>query len=308
MSSAEPIPSNFPITLIHFSDIHLTARPLGWRFQDFWNKRLTGWMNLRLGRGRRFRHGSVIIDALMNDIRARKPDHLIFSGDATMLGFQAEFAAAAERLGVGRTDLPGAIAVPGNHDYYVARSVREGGFERHFAPWQQGVRIGRHTYPFAQRVGPIWLIGVNSACANAWSFDARGRVGAEQLARLEQLLAQLGDGMRILVTHYPISIADGGYEKPWRRLRDWQHLEKIAKGGKIQLWLHGHRHGPYIHHPTAARPFGQICAGSATQADRWSYHQYIIDENRILIHRRSWSAERKQFEDSAVESMELIHF
>ena len=179
MFTAEHTPLSFPIHLSHFSDIHLTTRPLGWRFQDFWNKRLSGWMNLKLGRGLRFRFGPMIIESLMKDIRERRPQHLIFSGDATMLGFDAEFATAAARLGVGHPGLPPGLAVPGNHDYYVSTPSNKEDLKSYFASWQQGVRIDHHTYPFAQKVGPIWLIAVNSACANGWAFDAR-RTGRER--------------------------------------------------------------------------------------------------------------------------------
>ena len=96
------------IRLAHFSDIHLTARPLGWGLRDFLSKRLTGWMHLRLGRGRRFRDAETIVHALMDDIRECGCQHIVFSGDATTMGFESEFAAAARAI---RFDLPG-IAVP----------------------------------------------------------------------------------------------------------------------------------------------------------------------------------------------------
>lgn len=133
--------------------------------------------------------------------------------------------------------------------------------------------------------------------------STRGQVGSEQLIRLEQLLAQLGDGLRILVTHYPILLAGGRLEKPWRRLRDWQRLVKIAIAGGIKLWLHGHRHAAYQLPPTLARPFGQICVGSATQTDRWSYHEYVVEEKRILVQRRTWSPGKERFEDAGMQEM-----
>ena len=43
------------VRLVHFSDIHLTTEPLGWRRADWFNKRLPGWINLKwLGREHRF--------------------------------------------------------------------------------------------------------------------------------------------------------------------------------------------------------------------------------------------------------------
>src|SRR5260221_3299706 len=140
------------VRLLHFSDVHITAKPLGWRGRDVASKRFTGWLNLRvLGRGHRFRHASHVADALVREIKQRRPDHLIFSGDATSLAFESEFRAAATALGVGDPEMPAGLAIPGNHDCYVKHPVTERLFERYFAPWQKGERMDGETYPFAQQ-------------------------------------------------------------------------------------------------------------------------------------------------------------
>ena len=78
------------VRLAHFSDIHLTARPLGWRVRDAFNKRPTGWVNVKvLGRGHRFRHANDVTAALRREFAGRGFDQLVFSGDATTLGFPA---------------------------------------------------------------------------------------------------------------------------------------------------------------------------------------------------------------------------
>src|SRR5262245_46243046 len=193
------------VRLCHFSDVHLTIRPLGWTVRDVFGKRTTGWMNLSLlGRGKRFQHAPSVVDVLRCDLSTRGFDHIVFSGDATMLGFDSEMFAAAEAIGVNDTTLPPAIAVPGNHDVYVARAARRRAFEEAFRPWQEGQRVGDSHYPFARKVGHVWLIGVNSARANFWPWDASGKVGEKQLERLRELAATLDSGPRIVVSHYPI--------------------------------------------------------------------------------------------------------
>ena len=145
------------VRLAHFSDVHVTVRPLGWALRDLRSKRVSGWFNLKaLGRGHNFRHAVAVARTLVADLRARRPDHLVFSGDATALGFTRELAHAAKLLHVTGGSPPG-IAVPGNHDYYTRRAAKAGEFERVFAPWQHGERLDRHTYPFAQRVGHVRL-------------------------------------------------------------------------------------------------------------------------------------------------------
>src|SRR5437899_9208304 len=207
------------VVLAHFSDVHLTVRRLGWLLRDLASKRVTGWFNLKaLGRGKRFEHAEVVARAMVGEFRKRRPDTLVFCGDATALGFASEFAHAARALHVGDAELPPGFVVPGNHDYYTPPAVASGAFEREFAPWLEGVRVDEHRYPFARRVGPVWLIGVNSSTANLQPWDASGAVGADQRERLRRLLERLEGGVRILVTHYPVCLASCAPETPWHDL------------------------------------------------------------------------------------------
>src|SRR5687767_7904706 len=94
--------SNQPsIRLAHFSDVHITAKRLGWTHRDWFSKRLTGWVNHRVfGRRYRFRRAEDVLLSLVAELRRQPIDRVIFSGDATALGFEAEFARAAELLGM----------------------------------------------------------------------------------------------------------------------------------------------------------------------------------------------------------------
>jgi 3',5'-cyclic AMP phosphodiesterase CpdA len=290
------------IRVAHFSDIHVTARSV-WRPGDWLNKRLSAWVNLRfLGRGRRFRDADRVLRALRDEWLARRPDHLLFSGDATALGFPEEEAHAAALLTVGHW--PG-LAVPGNHDYCTASARRSGAFEHQFAPWQHGERLAGSTYPFAQKVGHVWFVAVNSATVNRWAMDARGAVGPDQLDRLEALLARLDSGPRVLVTHYPIAVPDGKPEHRFRVLRDLDNLLAVAVQGGIALWLHGHRHDAYHLPAGQVSPFPVICAGSATQSGRWSYGEYTITGQRLLGRQRVFHPGEGVFQDSRTFDLEL---
>lgn len=288
------------LRLAHLSDIHVTAPGCRWRPRDWFNKRMSAWVNLRvLGRGQRFAHADAILAALRADLCEQRVDHVIFSGDATALGFPEETARAAELLDVGAAGgLPG-IAVPGNHDYTTHADFHGGHFEKHFAPWQRGQRIGDATYPFAQRVGPVWLIGVNSAKPNVLPWDASGGVGAAQLTRLETLLAQLDEAPRILVTHYPVRLADGRRENFTHNLRDLDALVDTAKRHRVGLWLHGHRHHPYEHAAGAETPFAHICACSTTQRGAWSYRVYQIDGPHLTATKREYDPATGRFFDAS---------
>jgi 3',5'-cyclic AMP phosphodiesterase CpdA len=301
------------LRLAHLSDIHLTAADLEWTLADWFNKRYAAWFNFRwLGRRHRFRHADGILRILMAELRQQPPDHVIFSGDATALGFESEFRRAAECLGVANTETAevskdfgklSGLAVPGNHDYCTRPAAASGLFERYFGPWQTGVRIDGHVYPFAQRVGPVWLVGVNSCTGNRWAWDAGGSVGPEQTERLARLLATLDPGPRILVTHYPVALASGAGERRTHGLRDVKQLIDVASRGGVCLWLHGHRHKPYCLRPGLLTPFPIICAGSATQTGCWSYSQYVLEEQRLQVRRRTFCLQTKSFQES--ESYEL---
>lgn len=295
------------VRLAHFSDVHLTARPLGWHPRDLVSKRLTGWMHVTLlGRGRRFRSAPRVVAALRRELRDRPADALVFSGDATGLGFEAEFAAAAHALGVDAPDLPPAVAVPGNHDYYTRRAVSRGYFEQYFAPWLQGVRVDPDTYPFARQVGPVWLLCVNSCTANRWNWDASGAVGPAQLERLKKLNAALGPGPRVLITHYPLRTARGTVEPRVHRLRDHAAALTAAVECRVGLWLHGHIHRAY-HLPASAAsvPFPLVCAGSTTQNNRWGYNEYTIAGNQVEAVRRVYDPDRDAFRDSERFEVEM---
>jgi 3',5'-cyclic AMP phosphodiesterase CpdA len=286
------------IRLAHFSDVHVTAPVLDWTREDWFNKRYAAWLNLRwLGRGRLFRRAEEVVRALAAELSHRALDHIVFSGDATALGFEAEMKRAADLLQVGSADQPAGLAVPGNHDYVTRQAAASGLFERYFAPWQIGKRVDETVYPFAQRVGQYWLIGVNSCTGNRWPWDAGGRVGDEQLERLRRLLESLTPGPRILVTHYPVYLASGRRELPWRNLRDLDRLLAVASTGGVCLWLHGHRHGAYHVAESSAAPFPVLCAGSATQRSRWSYSEYELEGRKCQVLRRAFDGKQGSFQD-----------
>jgi 3',5'-cyclic AMP phosphodiesterase CpdA len=292
-----------PIRLVHFSDIHVTVRRCAWQREDWLNKRMAAWVNLRLlGRGFRFRTTEQVLAALQEELEKNPPDRIVFSGDATAMGFEEEMARAAALLRV--AEWPG-LAVPGNHDYCTISAMLSGGFERSFAPWLVGERISEAIYPFAQRVGPAWLIAVNSATANRWAWDASGAVGADQLERLRVLLSRLEGGPRILVTHYPVAVANGQRERKARHLRDLDDLLAIATAGGVGLWLHGHRHDAYHHSAVEFAPFPVICAGSTTQSGHWSYGDYTIDGDRLTGRLRIFDPVQNGFHEGQAFEMSL---
>src|SRR6267142_4638752 len=76
-------------TLAHLSDPHLPPLP-SLRLRDLAGKRALGYLNWT--RNRRNVHKRDVLDALVSDLQAQKPDHIAITGDLVNLALEAEFA------------------------------------------------------------------------------------------------------------------------------------------------------------------------------------------------------------------------
>lgn len=278
------------LRLAQISDLHLPCWPARWRKRDWTAKRLAGWLNMRwLFRSEVFDLAETVARALVRDIMSRRPNAVVLCGDVACLGFEEEFAMAASILRPLFENFPG-VAVPGNHDHYVAESVRSQAFERHFAPWQQGSRLDEAVYPFLLELDSVALLAINSAQATVWPWDTRGQIGAQQMKYMENLLASAAGRCRsfLLVTHYPLLRANGSPETYFRRLVDAESLAELLARHRALAWLHGHRHHPYLLAPEVHRGFALICSGSATQRRVWSYYELEWREQTLLAQRRAY--------------------
>ena len=99
---------------------------------------------------------------------------------------------------------------------------------------------GRARYPFVRLRGPLALIGVNS-CVATGDLGAWGEVGAEQLARLEALLAhpEVARRIRVVLIHHPPVMHKGGEA---RNLQDRDALAAVLARAGADIVLHGHDH------------------------------------------------------------------
>ncbi len=82
----------------------------------------------------------------------------------------------------------------------------------------------------------------------------------------------------------------------------------MAARGGVAAWLHGHRHDRYHHGAGALAPFPILCAGSATQAGRWSYSELTLEsvgvgtppnpwEGRLTVAPRTFDPDAGTFRD-----------
>jgi 3',5'-cyclic AMP phosphodiesterase CpdA len=220
-------------TLAHLSDPHLPPLPAA-RMRDLVGKRALGYLNWT--RNRHKYHRREVLDALVADLQAQRPDHIAVTGDLVNLALEAEFKPAQAWLeSVGTPQQ--VTVVPGNHDAYV-RATRHH-FVDAFEPYLRGDAEANGTpFPFVRRRGPLALIGVSSAVPTP-PLMATGRLGRAQLDALDRQLADLSteDAFRVLLVHHPLHS-----DSRMKHLTDSKALRAVLKRRGVELVLHGHDH------------------------------------------------------------------
>ena len=220
-------------TLAHLSDPHLPPLPAA-RLRDLAGKRALGYLNWT--RNRHKYHRREVLDALVADMQAQRPDHVAVTGDLVNLALDAEFTPAQAWLqSVGQPQH--VTVVPGNHDAYVRATKHR--FAGTFDDYLRGdTEAGGAPFPFVRRRGPLALIGVSSAVPTA-PLMATGRIGRAQLDALDPILAQLASeqAFRVLLVHHPLHS-----DSRMKRLTDSRQLRALLKRHGVELVLHGHDH------------------------------------------------------------------
>ncbi|HTQ37005.1 MAG TPA: metallophosphoesterase [Steroidobacteraceae bacterium] len=288
------------LTFAHVSDLHLPFEPrLGWR-QRFSKRQLSAWS----WRRRRAVQRPEILDALRAELRARRPDHVVVTGDITNFSLPGEFAQAAQWLA--ELAPPGRLsAVPGNHDALVAM------------PYAQGLgRLGAYMatedgWPYVRYGGSVAFIGLKTALPTA-PLLASGRLGTRQLERLGQLLheeAAAGRTRVVLLHHPPV---DGAVSRR-KALADRAALRAVLRQAGAELVLHGHARGARLEAvPGPHGPIPVLCVPSSSalpnprdEAARWHLVTLSGGAQWARVAVRQWSVAAKGFVDAATYELRL---
>jgi 3',5'-cyclic AMP phosphodiesterase CpdA len=196
------------LRIAHVSDTHvLSTAGVEWRRMLF-NKRLTGYANLMLDRGRTHRR-EYLLAVLAG--AAAGADHVVVTGDLTNLALESEYEEARALLnGVARS--VEVTVVPGNHDIYLPSISRERRGAHYLAKFLQSdlpdlaLDLPAGPYPCVKLRGPAAIIALSSAVPRP-PFIAAGYLGEAQLAALARVLAHPDVAQRtplILVHHPPV--------------------------------------------------------------------------------------------------------
>lgn len=206
------------------------------------NKRLLGYLSWH--RKRHLRHRPEIMAAMLDDIGAAGPDHIMVSGDLVNIALPDEFVASREWL---KTVGPpqDVTVIPGNHDAYVRVPFEQG--IGHWTPWMLGDEASEVVFPFVRQRGPVAFVMLSTANPTP-PLSASGTLGKQQLDRLEAILDDLRgqDVFRVVVLHHP---PEDYPTKRRKALRDRAAFRAVLTRTGAELVLHGHQHHSH---------FGQI--------------------------------------------------
>ncbi len=263
-------------TLAHLSDPHLPPLPAA-RLRDLAGKRALGYLNWK--RNRHKYHRREVLDALVSDLQAERPDHIAVTGDLVNLALEAEFAPARAWLeSVGAPDR--VTVIPGNHDAYVR--VTQHRFAEAWGSYLDGdAAPGGVAFPSLRRRGPLALISLSSAVPTP-PLMATGRLGRAQLDALERMLAALSgeQAFRVLLIHHPLRS-----DSRVKRLTDSPLLLALLKQHGVELILHGHDHVHstiWVEGPKGAIPAIGVPSASAVAHGRYpgaAYNLFSIERD-----------------------------
>ena len=264
MNGAEPALSTNVMRFAHVSDLHLPFEPaLHWK-QRLSKRQLSAWS----WRRRRAVQRPEILQALRADLEQARPAQLLVTGDITNFSLPEEYARAATWLSE-LADRMAVNIVPGNHDALVAVPAEQG-----LGRWQRF--MGEGGWPWLVRRGPVSFIGLCSAVPTK-PLLASGRLGDEQLHKLDELLAAEGRGgqLRVVLLHHPL--VDGAVSAR-KALRDRAGLRAVLARRGAELVLHGHARWSRLESvPGPNGPVPVLCVPSSTalpnprdEAARWN--------------------------------------
>jgi 3',5'-cyclic AMP phosphodiesterase CpdA len=283
------------VKIAHFSDVHALSLE-GTRPWHFLNKRVAGYINLRLNR--KDKHPVALFRAIVDDLNARPVDHVIVTGDLTNLSLEPEFKLAREVLDGIKLGPEAVTVVPGNHDVYTLSAMAGKLFVDTFAPYATSDRGSAVEFPLVRVRGELAIVGVSTARPSPPPL-ADGWIGRKQLQKLDERLAALEGKFRVLALHHPPYT---NRHSILRGLRDRGRLQKILATRGAELVLHGHEHRDVrMTLPGNRAEIPVIGVGSGTYDDhrperRARYNIYTVEGGQLVsVETRVHDANKNQF-------------
>lgn len=209
------------------------------------NKRLTGYVNIRARRGSI--HKEFAVRAVAAAIRREAVDHVVITGDVSNLALEKEFELVSDvlerDLGLSPDDVS---LVPGNHDAYTRGAFRSRRFQRYFSRYLRSdldVAEAGESWPFVKLRGSVAFIGLSTAVPRP-PLVASGQLGAAQRRGLERALRHPEVKRRTVVVlqHHPIINPPRFAKVLLEGLLDAKAEVELLADLSHGLVLHGHLH------------------------------------------------------------------
>lgn len=220
--------------VLFFTDLHFWE--VVWNPLLLLNKRLLGNANVFFRRRHHFPMANAqpfAIEALKTGART-----ILIGGDLTSTATEAEFRMACAFLQFLEDQGARILLVQGNHDVYTFEAVRRRRFERHLARWAPP-----EGYPCRRDLdGGTPVILTPTVCPNLVS--SRGRISAEEVQVVQDLIAATPAGPVLVLGHYPLLRLTEAYELTENRsLRGDEQLRRVlGESGRQVLYVSGHVH------------------------------------------------------------------
>lgn len=295
--------------IAHLSDLHVLDLEGVPRWQLWSNKRLTGWLNLKLHRG--FKHKTHVVQKMLDELRRSKPDHVVLTGDLTNLALPSEFARVRAMLEALELPPERLSVVPGNHDLYTRGAARAQRFLEYLGPWVRSdldlhVAHEAGPFPFVHLRHDVALVGLATAVPRL-PLVSSGRAGAAQLDALARAFAHPEVRARavVLLSHHPLLDPRSLRARLARGFAEGARVRSLFSSDRPALALHGHLHERAwreLAQPTGA-PLHSLGATSASllHADphrQAGFNVYDVDARGLhSAHARVYDAERDRWED-----------
>lgn len=260
-------------TLAHLSDPHLPMPRA--TFGTLLGKRATGYFNW--WQRRIHVHVPQALAGIVADIKAQQPDHIALTGDVINIALPEEFRRGADWLAA-LADPANLTLIPGNHDTYVRVAWPSGAGL--WASYMTGdgvpVASGFDSFPAVRRRGEIALVSLSTGVPTL-PLLAQGSLGAEQLARVEPMLAALkAEGLyRVVLIHHPPLTT----EKWAKRLTDAAAFQAMIRRVGCEMILHGHNHRSEVARidgPDGPVPVIGVASASAAPDSKYGRARYHL--------------------------------
>jgi 3',5'-cyclic AMP phosphodiesterase CpdA len=270
---------------------------------DWLSKRITGAANLLFRRRRQFRSVRFKLEKLSQLTHEQAVDFVLCTGDYTLFGTDPELRDARLAIQPLVEASRGFITVPGNHDLYTHRVVREERFPRHFGDLMQSddpeLAVGG-PWPIVRWLGEAAVvIAVNSSRPHRLPWRSSGRISETELEALNELLEipRVRDRFVFVMTHHAPLLANGRPDRRHRRLHNADEFLTVCSKIERGAVLFGHVHHCYRLTLSELRA-PLFNAGSATVSLHEGLWMFDVNEDTVQVRRGRWSGDHYSLEPS----------